>query len=63
MISSFNFLLFTVSVGARGDAFVLLKGSGQDWLDEYDDFINTVESMNIKRVIELKQAALDRFNK
>ncbi|WP_026529090.1 extracellular solute-binding protein [Butyrivibrio sp. VCD2006] len=37
--------------------------TGSKSLDEYDEFIDTVKSMNIERVIELKQAAYDRFNK
>ena len=37
--------------------------TGSKSLDEYDEFVETVKSMNIQRVIELKQAAYDRFNK
>ena len=37
--------------------------TGSKSLDEYDEFIETVKSMNLERVVELKQAALDRFNK
>ena len=37
--------------------------TGSKSLDEYDAFIETVKSMNLERVVELEQAALDRFNK
>ncbi|MCR5558297.1 MAG: extracellular solute-binding protein [Butyrivibrio sp.] len=37
--------------------------TGSKSLDEYDQFIETVKSMNLERVVELKQSALDRFNK
>ena len=37
--------------------------TGSKSLDEYDEFIETVKSMNLERVVELKQSALDRFNK
>ena len=37
--------------------------TGSKSLDEFDEFIETVKSMKIERVIELKQAAYDRFNK
>lgn len=37
--------------------------TGSKSLSEYDEFVDTVKSMNMERVIELKQAALDRFNK
>ncbi len=37
--------------------------TGSKSLDEFDDFIATVNSMNLSRVVELKQSALDRFNK
>ena len=36
--------------------------TGSKSLDEYDEFIETVKSMNLERVVELKQSALDRFN-
>lgn len=35
---------------------------GTESLDNYDEFVETIKSMNIERAIELKQAALDRFN-
>ena len=37
--------------------------TGSKSLSEYDQFIETVKSMNLERVVELKQSALDRFNK
>ena len=36
--------------------------TGEKSLDEYDAFVDTIEQYNIGRCIELKQAALDRFN-
>jgi putative aldouronate transport system substrate-binding protein len=36
---------------------------GQESLDHFDKFVAEMEKMNIKRAIELKQAALDRYNK
>ena len=36
---------------------------GVEPLSNYDNFVNQIKSMNIERVIELQQAALDRFNK
>ena len=36
--------------------------TGSKDLSEFDGFVSTVESMNMARVKELKQAALDRFN-
>ena len=36
--------------------------TGSKSLDEFDDFIANVKSMNLERVVELKQSALDRFN-
>ena len=35
---------------------------GEEPLSNYDSFVEQVKSMNIDRAIELKQAALDRFN-
>ena len=35
---------------------------GQMSLDDYDSYRDTIKSMGIDRVIELKQAALDRYN-
>ena len=36
---------------------------GQRSLDEYDDYRATLESMGINKCIEIRQAALDRYNK
>lgn len=36
--------------------------TGAKSLDEFDDFVATLKSMNIERCIELKQIALDRYN-
>lgn len=36
--------------------------TGDRSLDEFDDFIAALKSMNIERCIELKQQALDRYN-
>jgi putative aldouronate transport system substrate-binding protein len=35
---------------------------GQEPLDKFDDFVETIKGMNIDRAIEIKQAALDRYN-
>jgi putative aldouronate transport system substrate-binding protein len=35
---------------------------GQEPLSKYDNFVNTIKSMNIDQAIKLKQAALDRYN-
>lgn len=35
---------------------------GTESLDTYDAFVSTLKSLNIDRCIELKQAALDRYN-
>ena len=35
---------------------------GQMSLDDYDSYRDTIKSMGIDRVIQLKQAALDRYN-
>ena len=31
-------------------------------LDNYQDYLNTLDSMGIARAIEIQQAALDRYN-
>ncbi len=36
--------------------------TGEKSLDEYDDFVNTLSEYNIQKCIDLKQAALDRYN-
>lgn len=36
---------------------------GSESLDNYDNYVKTIEKMNIARAIELKQAALDRYGK
>ncbi|WP_167836353.1 extracellular solute-binding protein [Lactimicrobium massiliense] len=36
--------------------------NGERSLDEYDDYRNTLKDMGIDRCIELRQAALDRYN-
>ena len=35
---------------------------GTESMDTYDDFLSTLSSMNVERCIEIKQAALDRYN-
>ncbi len=35
---------------------------GQESLDNYDNFVEQLKSYGVERVIELKQAALDRYN-
>lgn len=34
---------------------------GKETFDTYDNFLKTIENMNIKKAIELQQAALDRY--
>ncbi len=36
---------------------------GEEPLSNFDEFVKTIESMGIERAIEIKQAALERFNK
>ncbi len=35
---------------------------GTEPIENYDDFVDTIKSMNIEKAIEIQQAALDRFN-
>ena len=36
--------------------------TGAQSLDKYDEFVNQIKTMGIERVIEIQQAALDRYN-
>jgi putative aldouronate transport system substrate-binding protein len=36
---------------------------GQEPLDKFDSFVETIKGMNIDRAVEIYQAALDRYNK
>lgn len=36
--------------------------TGQRDIDEFDDYVNQIEQLNIQRAVEIYQAALDRYN-
>ena len=36
--------------------------AGERSIDEFDDFVEEVKSLDVDRAIEIKQAALDRYN-
>lgn len=51
-----------VNIETYRDEMTLKFIMGQEPLDKFDEFVQTIKSMNIDRAIEIKQAALDRYN-
>ena len=57
-----KFAEYTVELDKVVDESFIAFVIGTKSLDEYDDFIATLKKLNIDRVLELKQIALDRYN-
>ncbi len=52
----------TTNINAYKEEMVIKFVMGRESLDNFDSFVDQMKSYHIDRVIELKQAALDRYN-